>query len=209
MVRLVKEKECLVPTFFGWLVMLAALALCVTFYLRNIHSFLSISKPVKAQVLIVEDWLRPESLESAASEFNDHGYVLLLLLGEEKRWVVSILEKAGVDKKKIVTVPIQPVRKDRTFSSAIAAKNWLLSSGMSGEAVNVFVLGAHSRRSLMLFEKAFGSDFEIGVISCENVEYDPQRWWESSAGFKTVVDETIAYIYTQFFLLLAGAPSPG
>jgi hypothetical protein len=199
MVKLVKKKECLVLTRWGWMLVLVVLALCVTFYMRNIHSFLSICKPVPAQILAVEEWIHPRALESAASEFKDHGYSLLVLPGDEKPWVVTTLERAGVDKTKIVTIPFHPARKDRTFASAVAFRNWLLSSGMSGKAINLFTLDAHARRSWMLFRKALGPDFEVGVISCEDEEYEPDRWWQSSAGFKTVTGETIAYVYTELF----------
>ena len=89
---------------------------------------------------------------------------------------------------------------------AVALRKWLLASGMSGnavKAVNVYTLGVHARRSLLLFREALGSDFTVGIISCEDPDYDPRRWWESSEGFKTVIDETIAYAYTQLFFLPA------
>jgi hypothetical protein len=67
--------------------------------------------------------------------------------------------------------------------------------------LNLYTVGAHARRSWSLYRKALGPRFEVGVISCENEEYDPERWWESSAGLKTVIDETIAWLYSQFFFL--------
>jgi hypothetical protein len=30
-------------------------------------------------------------------------------------------------------------------------------------------------------------------------EYDPQRWWTSSAGFRSVTGELIAYLYAWVF----------
>ncbi len=84
--------------------------------MRNIHSFLSLSEPVDAQILAVEEWIPVPALESAASEFKHHGYIRLVVLGDEKRWVVPILKEAGVDERRIVKVPSQPVLKDRTFA---------------------------------------------------------------------------------------------
>jgi len=199
--KLVKRKELWVPTWRGWVLIVFAIFGMVAGYVRNIDSFLSVSEPVQAQILAVEEWIPPYAIESAASEFKDHGYTLLVVLGNERRWVVPILKEAGVDEKRIVKVPVQPVLKDRTFAMAVALKNWLLASGMPGKAVNVYTLGVHARRSLLLCREALGPGFTVGVISCADPYYDPKQWWESSEGFKTVIDETIAYVYTQVFLL--------
>lgn len=171
--------------------------------MEYIHQFLGISEPVQANVLAVEEWISPCAMEGAAYEFQAHGCTLLVVLGDERRWVPLALEKAGVDEKKIVAVHFDPGRKDRTFAAAVALRNWFLSSGMSGEPVNLFALGVHARRSLLLFHEALGPDWEFGIISCENPNYDPQKWWESSEGFKTVLDETLAYIYTRLYFLPA------
>ena len=203
--KLVKKKELLVPTCWGWLLIVLAIFVMAAGYMRNIHSFFCVSEPVQAQILAVEDWMPPHTLVSAASEFKNYDYSLLVVLGEWSPWVRPILMQAGVDEKKIVTIPVEAVRKDRTFAYATALGSWLLFSGMSGKAVNIFTLGVHSRRSRLLYRKALGPDSTVGVISCENPDYDPKSWWKSSAGFKTVIDETIAYIYTQLFFFPAMA----
>lgn len=200
-VKLVKKKELWVPTCWGWVLIVLAIFGMAAGYMRNIDSFLSVSEPVQAQILAVEEWIPPYAIESAASEFKEDGYDILVVLGQDRRWVVPILKEVGVDEKRIVKVPVQPVVKDRTFAYAVALRNWLLASGMSAKTVNVFTLGVHARRSRLLFRKALGPDFTVGIISCADPYYDPKQWWESSEGFKTVIDETIAYIYTQLFLL--------
>ena len=179
--------------------------LAVACYMRNIDSFLSISEPVKAQILAVEEWIPPYAIESAASEFKDHGYILLVVLGNERRWVVPILKEAGVDERQIVKVPVPAGTERPHLRNGGCSQNWLLSSGMSGKAVNVYTLGVHARRSRLLFREALGPVFTVGIISCEDPDYDPKRWWESSEGFKTVIDETLAYIYTQLVFLPARA----
>lgn len=197
--RLVKRKELWVPTCWGWALIVFTILAIVAGYIRNVQSFLSVSEPAKAQILALEEWIPPYAIKCAASEFKDHGYDLLVVLGQDRRWVVPILKEAGVSEWRIVTVPVQPVLKDRSFAFAVALREWLLSSGMSGKAVNVYTFGVHARRSRLLYRKALGSDSVVGIISCENPDYDPEQWWESSEGFKTVIDETIAYIYTQLF----------
>jgi hypothetical protein len=199
--RLVKRKELWVPTYWGWVLIVLTIFGMVAGYMRNIEAFLSVSEPVQAQILAMEEWIPPYAIESAASEFKDHGYTLLVVLGNDRRWVVPILKEAGVDERLIVKIPVPPVRKDRTFAFGVALKNWLLASGMPGKAVNVYTVGVHARRSWLLCREALGPGFTVGVISCADPYYDPNRWWKSSEGFKTVIDETIAYIYTQLVFL--------
>jgi hypothetical protein len=201
--RLAKKKELWVPTCWGWLLIFFTVFAVVAGYMRNVQSFLGVSEPVQAQILAVEEWIPPYALESAASEFKAHGYAQLVVVGDDRRWVVPILKGAGVDERQIVKVPVQPVSKDRTFAFAVALRNWVLASGMQGKAINVYTLGVHARRSRELFRRALGPGFTVGIISCEDPYYDPRSWWESSDGFKTVIDETISYLYTELFFFPA------
>ena len=174
-------------------------------YVRNVQSFLSVSEPVQAQILAVEEWIPPYAIESAASEFKAHGYVQLVVLGNDRRWVVPILKESGIDERQIVKVPVQPAIRDRTFAFAVALRNWVQASGITDKTVNVFTLGVHARRSWVLFRKALGPEFKVGIIACEDPYYDPNSWWESSEGFKTIIMETISYAYTQLIFLPANA----
>jgi len=60
-------------------------------------------------------------------------------------------------------------------------------------------LGPHARRSRLLFQKAFGKEVKVGVISVEDRDYDPAHWWRSSEGVREVLGEAIAYFYAKFF----------
>ncbi|MGO9531617.1 MAG: hypothetical protein ACLP3B_10615 [Syntrophobacteraceae bacterium] len=199
--RLAKKKELWVPTFRGWVLIVFSVFVIVAGYMRSVQSFLAVSEPVQAQILAVEEWISPYAIESAASEFKDHGYDLLVVIGNERRLVVPILKEAGVDARLIVKIPVQPALKDRTFALAVALRNWLLTSGLSGKTINVYTQGVHGRRSRLLFRKALGPGFTVGIISCADPYYDPKQWWETSEGFKTVIDETIAFIYTEVVFL--------
>jgi hypothetical protein len=41
-------------------------------------------------------------------------------------------------------------------------------------------------------------EIKVGIIAAEPQDYNPQEWWKSSEGFRTVTGEIIAYIYTRF-----------
>jgi hypothetical protein len=79
----------------------------------------------------------------------------------------------------------------------VALKDWLHSHGVTETNFNVISLGPHSRRSRLLFEKALGRDCRVGVTTVEEEGYDARRWWQSSEGVRTVLDEMIAYWYAR------------
>jgi uncharacterized SAM-binding protein YcdF (DUF218 family) len=109
----------------------------------------------------------------------------------------AILKKIGVNNEAIITAPPKQVERDRTFASALAVKNWLDQNNIQPKGINVFSCGPHSRRSWILFKEALGGQIPVGIIACENLGYDSKRWWRTSSGFRTVLDETIAYLYVK------------
>jgi hypothetical protein len=60
-------------------------------------------------------------------------------------------------------------------------------------------LGAHARRTRLLFQKALGPDIKVGVIAIETRNYDGRHWWRSSTGVREVLTEGIGYLYSKFF----------
>jgi hypothetical protein len=78
-------------------------------------------------------------------------------------------------------------------------KQWLQEHDAMPAELNLMSLGAHARRSRLLFEKAFGRDTRVGIIALEDRDYDPELWWKSSQGVRTVTDELIAYGYARLW----------
>jgi hypothetical protein len=58
-------------------------------------------------------------------------------------------------------------------------------------------LGAHARRTRLLFEKALPKEASVGIIAVENQDFDASHWWRSSQGVRTVVGEIIGYAYAR------------
>ncbi len=92
-------------------------------------------------------------------------------------------------------MPSPSVSQDRTYSTAIVLRRWLREHGFPAEKVNVMSLGAHSRRTRLLYEKAFGPSTRVGIIAIDNRDFDSARWWRSSQGFRVVTGEVIAWFY--------------
>jgi uncharacterized SAM-binding protein YcdF (DUF218 family) len=80
----------------------------------------------------------------------------------------------------------------------LTLKQWLRAQGINPTTINVVTEGPHARRSRLLFQKALGNDLTVGIISLQSEEYDPQHWWRTSAGVRSVLSETIAYGYARF-----------
>lgn len=205
---LLHRRECLIPTWWGGVLFTLLGALLTAIAVSTVHSFLAVTEPVPAKILVVEGWAPDYMLEEARVEFEQHHYRRLYVTGgpleigghlsEYKTYAelgAATLVRMGMDKNAVEAVTAPSVRQDRTYTSAIALKNRLHQLALHETGINLVSLGAHSRRSQLLFQKAFGEDLRVGIISIENRGYDPNRWWKFSAGVRTVVDELIAYIY--------------
>jgi len=107
------------------------------------------------------------------------------------------LVSLGVASNQVQAVPAANTRKDRTYISALALRDWLAAQGPMPEALNVVSLASHSRRTRLMFQEAFGNSTRIGIIAAPEERYGPEPWWQSSMGFRTVVNELIGYAYAR------------
>lgn len=199
-------------TWQGWLITLFCLFLILFLFVRNIHSFLAVNDRVDADILIVEGWLNELTLEQAINEFRATGYERIITIGgpilkgsflseykNNAELTTACLISLGVDKDSIISLPVKKVLKDRTYNCALGLKKWISDTDLNIESANVFTYGSHARRTRLLYCKACGDDLEIGVIAAENPYYDPDRWWISSSGVRSVISDFIAYIYARLF----------
>ena len=202
---------CLLPTWRGWVALLLAVSLGAVLAVRGVHGFLAVQDSVPGGVLVIEGWADDEALKEAWTEFQRGGYAVWCVTGEplEKgaplvehgdyaALTVAVFEKMGRKPGVLQPVPWGPVRRDRTYSSALALKAWLSERGLPSEKINVLTQGAHARRSRLLYEKAFGPGSRIGVIAAPDVLFDAEHWWRSSLGVRAVIDELVAYVYARF-----------
>ncbi len=205
-----QRRECLLPTWRGWLLLLFVVTALAVFSIREVYSFLAINDPVANGALVVEGWLPDYALQEAITEFKKGHHSRVFVTGgpldsgaplsEYKTFAelgAATLVRLGLDTNAVQAVPAPKVRLDRTYTSAVALKNWLVVNGIEETNFNIISLGPHSRRSRLLFAKALGGDYKVGIIAIENQDYDAKRWWTSSAGVRTMTDEIIAYAYTR------------
>jgi hypothetical protein len=209
---LIKKRHCWALTFRGWALLLAGFAVILLLGIMNIHSFLAVSHPVTSEILVVEGWLPDYAIESAAREFRDHHYRLLVTTGgpllegsflsqykSYAEFAAATLRHLGFRDSLLVAVPAPAVKEDRTYESAVVLKQWIHASGQSVRSMTVYSLDTHARRSWLLFQEVFGDSVTVGVMAAPDFSYDPDRWWESSSGTRTILDEAIAYFYARVF----------
>lgn len=205
----------------GWLVSLLLVSGVGAVVFLAIHPFLAITHREKTDILVVEGWILPCTMEKAAGEFTNGGYQRVYTTGgpaaglgkyiSDYSTVASIgaglLRQAGVPAERIQMVPSLASARDRTYNAALALKMYFQTNHISPSAINVVTEGSHARRTRLLFQKAFGKEVTIGIISLPNCDYDPKHWWRYSEGVREVIGESIAYVYARIFFSPSKAQS--
>jgi uncharacterized SAM-binding protein YcdF (DUF218 family) len=100
-------------------------------------------------------------------------------------------------------VPAAKVKRDRTYVSAVALRDWFRQRGPAPAALNVVTTDVHARRTRLLFEKAFGAGTRIGIIAVPDDRFDGVRWWRTSEGVRTVFSESLGYFYARVFFVIS------
>jgi DUF218 domain len=195
--------------FYGFsllgLLMLAAGIISVF----RIHHFLAMNVPVTGDLLVVEGWIwYSPALREAVEEFKRGHYTWLVTVGEpvegageasnyksSAELAAIRLRELGVNKHRIVELPVHAVRFHRTYASALRVKSWLIRSKTKTSGINVFTLGAHARKSLVLFKRALGPEIAVGVIAGKEDTYNPHLWWLSAKGIYVITRKTLGYLY--------------
>jgi len=181
------------------------------FTLSSLHSFLAVNSPVAADVMVVEGWIPDYAIKEAIARFERGAYSYLITTGvpvtkgyylaEYKNFAeltAATFITLGFNPEQVMAVPAPNVIKHRTQASAIALREWLSTSELEVNSLNLYSLGSHARRSWIIFQAVLGPDIRVGVIAAEPEEYDPQQWWQSSEGVRTTIGEAIAYFYSLF-----------
>ncbi len=195
----------------GWLLLGALLAVAAFVSVRGVHLLLTANDGGAGEVMVVEGWIGARPVGQAARAFKLGRYRCVVVVRDVyetgDKWtsgrysadyVAADLAEHGVPRDQIHTLFCPVAQKDRTYHCALAVRQWLQARGNPVQSLDVVTLASHSRRSRLLFQKAFGGQVRIGVTALEDPEYDAVHWWRSSEGVQTVLGETIAYLYARF-----------
>jgi len=75
------------------------------------------------------------------------------------------LVSMGIDSNLIIAIPGKRVRINRTLNTALAFRDWLKTSDIKVEGINILSSGTHSMRTWMTFNKVLDKSYDIGIIS--------------------------------------------
>jgi len=214
---LVNRRERWGLSWRGWLAVALVVVLAGWGSLVSVYPFLAVTRRVDAQVLVVEGWVPEFAIHAAAEEFRAGGYERIYTTGGPVKGSVSYtndyntaaslgadrLRKTGIPGSSVQMVPSRIMSRDRTYSSAIALRDWLRDRRVPVANINVLTEAVHARRTRLLYEAAFGKGVAIGIISIQSPDYDPAHWWRYSEGVREVIGESIAYLYARFLFMPA------
>jgi hypothetical protein len=175
-----------------------------------LFSFLTPSEFVSSKLLIFEGWSPTFTAGQVVEIFRSHNFEKVLVVrsitdatnayesgrfnGEYMR---NLLVQDGIPADRVTIIFPLVAKKDRTYHSALAAKEWMEKHNIPTDAIDVTTIGPHSRRSRLLYEKAFGSGTKVGILPLTDTQYDPDHWWRTSEGVRDIISESIAYVYAR------------
>jgi hypothetical protein len=215
----IQPAEIWLPTALGWLVLFGSLGLSGLLFLRKLYAFLAVNAPIQADLLVVDGWLPDYALERVYTLFQTGSYRQIVTVGtpinrghyliEYKTYAdvaAATLITLGVPATQIVSVPVPVAARYRTHCTAAALSQWLTAEPRT-QSIDLCTLGAHARRSHLLFRRNLAPRVTVGIISLEPLEYDSSQWWQCSAGARVVIAELIGYLYTRLCLPWMTSPS--
>jgi len=102
------------------------------------YPFLAINQPVNADILVVEGWVHPYAIRAAMQEFKRHPYERVFTTGgpvvgkggyiNDYQTAASVgadlLKDEGLPADLVQMVPTHVIGRDRTYSSAVALRDW-------------------------------------------------------------------------------------
>ena len=210
---LLKRKERWGLSWRGWLLLTLLGLASASLLFVNVHPFLAVTRRVNTNTLVVEGWVQRYAIRGGAEEFKTGSYERIFTTGgpvagnggyindynTSASVGAEILKKFGVRDDLVQMVPSRVIARERTYSSAVALRDWFRDHNLAIHSFNLLTEDCHARRTQLLYQEAFGKKVTVGIIAVSNPDYNPKDWWRYSDGVREVIGETIAYIYARFF----------
>jgi hypothetical protein len=218
---ILRRKECWALSWRCWLLVTSVGLVAAYFAFLNIHPFLAVTHRVNTNVLVVEGWIPRYAIRRGAEEFKTGSYQRIFTTGGPENGNggytndyntsasvgAEMLKKFGVPDDLVQMVPSRVIARERTYSSAVALRDWFREHNTPVHSINVLTEDAHARRTRLLYQEAFGKNVAVGVIAVSTPDYDSTQWWRYSDGVREVIGESIAYIYARFFFYPSEPPN--
>jgi hypothetical protein len=221
-VPLFRRRAVWLPTLPVASLMVAAIAAILFWTGRHAYDWLAPHAPAPgARTLVVEGWLSRADLQQARALRRSGHYQRVLTTGgpidpdqDVGGWrhyaarAAAILREDADNAVPVLAVPAPQTLQERTYLSALQVREWAALNGLRLEAVDVYTLGVHARRSRQVYRLALGDAVDVGVIAVPPSLYDGPRWWTSSDGAKNTLGEIVSLVWTSCCFWRAPAPGP-
>ena len=178
----------------------------------NLYSFLAPEAPPHKGLMVVEGWIHDFALDEAVIMYRSGDYSKIVCTGvpietgsyiqqykSYPEMTAARLEKMGINPEEIVVAIADYEKKDRTYLAATALRQAFMTYNIEETNLHLITTGPHGRRSRMLFQKALGDDYNIGITCLDEYAYDRGDWYTCSEGVRSVIGELIAYTYAKLF----------
>jgi hypothetical protein len=109
----------------------------------------------------------------------------------------SRLISMGIDSSKIAATSGDRVIINRTLTSALAFRDWIKKTNINVNGINIISLGAHTRRTWMIYNKILDKKYQIGIISLPDYNYNHSKSYK----FIKTIRETLGIIYYWLILI--------
>ncbi len=199
-------------TWRGRLLVVLLIVGAAFIFLINLYSFLAPEQPPHQGLMVVEGWIHDFALDEAVVLYKTGNYSKIICTGvpietgsyiqqfkSYPEMTANRLRKLGIPNAEIIVTVVDETKKDRTYLAALALRQSFMTYNIQETDIHLVTVGAHGRRSRMLFKKALGSDYSIGVTCLEDYSYDSESWYKCSEGVRSVLGEFIAYTYAILF----------
>ncbi len=206
-ISLFKNRLVPVPTLAGLACLLLLAGTPLFWWCFKGESFFCLTERYPADGLVLEGWIGIEGARAAKTEFEQGHYRYIITAGgptnsrwEAERWNFAteasrVLISLGIPSKQVIAAPATNSGNHRTFESAAFVRQALEKHQLHPASLNVFTLGAHARRSRLVFAKAMPSSIQVGVVSWIPPGFLQGPWWQSSERSLDLIKETIGYLF--------------
>ncbi len=181
-------------------------------FLINLYPFLAPKAPPHHGLMVIEGWIHDFALDEAVTLYKAGTYSKIICTGvpiETGSYIQQFksypemtahrLRAMGIPDAQIRVTVADETKKDRTYLAAVALRQSFMTFNLQETNIHLVTVGPHGRRSRMLFQKALGSDYSVGVTSLEPYSYNAHNWYTYSEGVRSVLGELIAYTYARLF----------
>jgi uncharacterized SAM-binding protein YcdF (DUF218 family) len=209
---LLKEHTGRRLTFLGWLVTLILIATVFIGFTASLYPFLAPDAPPHKGLLVVEGWIHDFALDEAVTIYRTGDYSKIICTGvpiETGSYIQAFKSYPEMTRARLLDMGIAPseiiiaigeeTNKDRTYVAATALREAFMAYNIDETNIHLITTGPHGRRSRLLFQKALGKDYHVGITCLEDSGYDPDHWYLYSEGVRKVISEWIAYTYAKLF----------